>query len=367
MSFSIPLSKPWISESEYAAVEASLRSGWITQAGKYVGLVENHLTSFLSNPQAPGFAFTTCSNGTTALHLALLAAGVKEGDEVVIPNFCYIAVANSVIYVGAKPVLVDVDLNSWCININQVNDAITPKTKAIIAVDNYGFPASVKELKKLIPESVVIIQDAAESFPGSQKSKNSWFGDLVTFSFYANKVITSGEGGGIWASSETIKKINSLKSQANEISGTFRHTGLGYNYRITNMQAALLDAQIKRLDEILEKRSTIFAWYEDKLVKPNGLKSNADANPWLFTVELPLDSDTEYIRKQLAVKGVETRPGFTPLSEHPHIHSLANIQSDLGVSSRLSRYLISLPTFPEMTEKYVDFISANLEKELRKI
>lgn len=367
MGYSIPLSKPWLSESEYAAVETSLRSGWITQAGEYVGRVENHLTTRLSNQIASSFAFTTCSNGTTALHLALLAAGVKEGDEVVIPNFCYIAVANSVIYVGAKPVLVDVDPNSWCININQVKAAITPKTKAIIAVDNYGFQAAIMELRKLIPDSIVIIQDAAESFPGSPKSNNSWTGDLVTFSFYANKIITSGEGGGIWASNERIEKINNLKSQANEASGTFRHTGLGYNYRITNMQAALLDSQLNRLDEILEKRLTLFSWYEKKLVRPNGLKSNADANPWLFTLELPPNSNTENIRKHLADQGIETRPGFTPLSEHPHVLSLASVKCDLDVSLRMSRNIISLPTFPEMSEKDVDFISAKLEKELRKI
>ena len=218
MSYKIPLSKPWLTDLESNNVKKSIDSGWLTQNGSEIKIMEDYLQEYLIlDADLSERDVTSCSNGTTALHLALLGIGIKAGDEVIVPNFCYVAVYNAVLYCNATPVLVDVDLDTWNISISKILDAVTDKTKAIITVDNYGRIVDYITLKAVLPSNITLIQDASESFPGINNVINDCGqGDISTFSFYANKVITSGEGGAILGPTDIIDRIRIMKNQGVE-------------------------------------------------------------------------------------------------------------------------------------------------------
>jgi perosamine synthetase len=266
----------------------------------------------------------------------------------------------------ATPVVVDVNLNDWCIDPELVVNAVSDRTKAIIAIDNYGVFANISEIRAKVSKDVLIIQDAAETFPSNFYSGENWFqGDLVTTSFYANKVITSAEGGAICGPSDLIRKITSLKNQSLKSKGIFEHVDIGYNYRISNLHAALFAAQWERISEILERRNLVFKTYFEYLVEfgvdfvssqfPNYV------NPWLMTIRLPGQSDKmTSLRVKLQDIGIETRPGFKTLSNHEYLDEFIKIKSDLEVSNTISKEIISLPTYPELGEKSISFICKSL-------
>lgn len=365
----IQISSPDISKLELFYVEQSLKSGWITQNGLFVGKMESLLNeTFFKNSKSVNIESTAVSNGTHALHLALLAAGVTTGDEVIIPNFCYVAVANAVLYIGAKPIFVDIDDN-WCIDPDLIVSAITPRTKAIICVDNYGMSVNWKKVYAVVPKSIVIIQDAAESFPVNSRGTNiEIYGDICTISLYANKILTSGEGGVIISTPDYISKIRLLKNQSQNPNQKYIHTGLGFNYRITNMQAAFFVGQFERLEEIYSKRAKIFSFYEKHLpVNKNIIKNNAYASPWLFTIQLANSKIRQALINHLDLFAIETRPAFGLVSEQPHFKSksLENVTTPKSLVA--SQTLISLPTHNNLSEsnlKYIcttitDFLYAN--------
>lgn len=196
MATSIPLSMPWLSSNEKSRVAEAIDSGWLTQNGPEVALMESNLHKFIVESDAERnteYEVTTTSNGTNALHLALLALNISPGDEVIVPNFAYIAVINAVVYCGATPVVADVSSDNWNIDPVDLQRCISANTKALIVVDNYGKLNNFRELREIVNNRFPIIQDAAESFPDSCLPGNS-LGDLLTFSFYGNKVFTSAEG-----------------------------------------------------------------------------------------------------------------------------------------------------------------------------
>ena len=366
---SIPLSQPWLTDIERGRVDSALRSGWLTQNGPDVKQMESGLLDFLNASQDVGgpvesFELTTTSNGTTALHLALLALGIGPGDEVIIPNYSYIAVINAVIYCGATPIIADVSRLDWNLDPEDVSRCITERTKALIAVDNYGRPNDFHKLKSVVGGRFTIIQDAAESFPDAFTASRG-YGDLITLSFYGNKVFTSAEGGAVAGRPQIIQKIKSLKNQSLGAIGTFSHIDVGYNYRITNLHAAVFNAQWARRDEIMGERRRVFSVYAEILENEWGsLESNFLCNPWLATLLIPgKNKSIPQIREYLGAKGIETRPGFTLFTEQPFLRSYISLRPT-PVSVDLSSRTLSLPTYPQLTNREIKQICEALVASL---
>jgi perosamine synthetase len=354
-SKAIPLNRPSLDDREHDRVRDAIKSGWLTQNGSEVTQMEDSLQNyFRERTSQHDFVCKVVSNGTTALHLALIAAGVQEGDEVVIPNFAYAAVANSILYCHAVPILVDVDENTWNLDINLVSEVISEKTKAVILVDNYGREADYSRLRASLDNNITIIRDACESFPFVNTHYDLEADDIVTNSFYANKIITSGEGGSIFGSETKMQLVSVLRNQGVENAGTFQHSVLGYNYRISNLHAAIFNSQWAKLETLYAKRRLIFETYATFFRRefPNS-KSNAESTPWLFTVQFK-EGETSKLRKFLKDKYIETRPGFTPFHNYSYLEKYK--KGEYPVSQNLSRQIISFPTFPNLEEYEMNFI-----------
>jgi perosamine synthetase len=363
-----PLSQPWLTSSESYRVSQAVESGWLTQAGHEVKTMEDALQILANSLSKRNYEVTSTSNGTTALHLALLSIGIKPGDEVIVPDFSYIAVINSVIYCGAIPILADVHPDTWNINPESVESLITEKSKAIIAVDNYGNISDIAGIRAVTSPNVKIIQDAAESFPTNFSSYDLELGDVITTSFYGNKILTSAEGGAVFGNSEIISKIKKLKNQAITQQGNFSHDEVGYNYRLTNVHAAIFNAQFERREEILLERKRVFRRYSTNLDSLDIIvRTNSDSNPWLYTVELDVNQlSVSKIRKELNTSGIETRPGFTPFSSHEHLKKYVGINFHPRYSLELSNKLLSFPTYPELKNSDVDKICDSFIRVLHK-
>jgi len=333
--------------------------------------MESHIRSHLHGDNSSKIV-TSSSNGTTALHLVLMSIGVGPGDEVIVPDFGYIAPVNTVLMCGATPVVVDVDKFTWCLDPELVSMAITKRTKAIIAIDNYGLFANIERIRTLIPDNIVIIEDAAESFPSIYSSPHDLYkGDFITTSFYANKVVTSGEGGAISGEPEFIAKINSLKSQSVNSLGTFDHVDIGYNYRISNLHAAVFCAQWEKLTQILDNRTRVFNHYFNMLLTEGvNFESNqflSLKNPWLLALRLPdLDVSINQIRNELSKLGIETRPGFKPASQHKYLEGKIRISSPIENANSLYNEIICLPTYPDLANSDIEYICKSLNNLLLK-
>lgn len=370
MNSIIPLSEPTIGIRDYVEVFKALQSGWLTQNGDHCAKMKRIiLEAIKQDKRSHDLDVSVCSNGTTALHLVLLSLEIGPGDEVIVPDFGYIAAVNSVILCGATPVLVDVT-EDWTISVDSIRKSITEKTKAVICIDNYGIICDYKRIRDVLNPSIKIIQDAAESFPGTDLSVGfQILGDVVTFSFYANKFITSGEGGAIVGPKHLVYKMDKLKSQNTSSNGSFVHLGLGFNYRITNLQAAIFVSQWKSRKKFHKNRSAIFQEYHKYLSSLDRIiGNNFFANPWLATIRLSVSvEERDLLRKNLQIEGIETRSGFAPASEHDYVMKVARIYSELKNSKEISNQIISLPTFASMKKSDVKMITCALQKNLERI
>jgi perosamine synthetase len=364
----IPVSTPDLGDLERRYLLDAFDSGWISSLGPYLERAEERLRTLTGAPFA-----ATCSNGTTALHLALLAAGAGPGDEIIVPSLTYIATLNAVYYVGATPIVVDVDEQTWCIDPVAVAAAITPSTKVIIAVDLYGQPADYTNLRKIAEENgLILVADAAESIGSSQNGKRAGvLADISTFSFFGNKVITSGEGGAVTCNSETVHgKVLQLRNQGNNPTKRYQHDVLGYNYRMTNLSAAILTAQLERAPELIDARRVVFEAYESLLSNDSRVQSQRTGpgittSPWMYSTRLSgltRDQRDEVLRV-LSTKGVEARPVFGLVQEMPFVH--ASARSNTPVAKFISAEGISLPTFPglqiEQIRHIVDALTESLD------
>ena len=367
MRSGIPLSKPDLSFLEFFEVLKALSSGWLTQAGSHCQKMKTMIHDAVDwTDQSSIGDVSVCSNGTTALHLALLSLNLNPGDEVIVPNFGYIAAVNSVINSGATPVLVDVQPD-WTICPLSVRNSLTSKTKAIICIDNYGVLCDYVGIRNSINPGIKIIQDAAESFPGRDLNSGfSFLGDIAILSFYANKFVTSGEGGAVIAESSIVSQIDKFKSQNTSGDGSFKHLGLGFNYRITNIQAAIFVAQWKRRKKFLKKRISIFNLYAKHLQENNKIISNNfQANPWLCTIQFSFSGQQrDELRFRLQQLGIETRSGFTPASEHQYILDKAKIYDDLSESLKISEQIISFPTYTQISQSKLRRVVGTILSEI---
>jgi perosamine synthetase len=339
----IPLTQPTIVDAERKELYDVLETNWLT-FGPKCREFEKRLAKFLDC----SFVVVTGS-GTSALHLALVACEIGPGDEVLVPDLTYVATANAVSYCGAKPVLCDVDPVTWNIDLEDARKKITPRTTAIIPVHLYGNPCDMgKMIDFAVETKVKIIEDAAEGFGGTYAGLSlGTFGPAGSFSFYGNKVVTTGEGGAVATNSSYVKeRLEFYRGQAQSKTRYF-HSDIGFNYRMTEMQAAIGIGQMTHVNEMLAARRSIFSAYQQKLagkITVQEIPSKGVLAPWLFTAMFN-GVPREVLKARLDGAGVETRPAFCPLHRMP---MYKGNDEDFPVASRIGDTAICLPTYPNL-------------------
>lgn len=358
MNYKIPIYQPSLSGREKEYVMDCLDSTWISSKGKYISLFEEGFSRYINVKHATGV-----SNGTVAIHLALLALGVGEGDEVIVPTLTYIASVNAIKYVGAIPIFCDSLHSTWQMDPEDVRKKITSKTKAIMAVHLYGHACDMDSLVSISKEHrIFLIEDCAEAIGTLYKGKHvGGFGDISTFSFFGNKTITTGEGGMVVTNDATlIERSRHFKGQGLALHREYWHDVIGYNYRMTNIEAAIGFAQLEQIDHLIGLKKQVADFYIKHLDlnKVDYHRSAADVTHsyWMFSILVKDASMREKLRKHLAENGVETRPLFYPAHTMPMYSNHFNkfeVAEDLGWRG------INLPSFPMLTEEQVIFI-ANL-------
>src|SRR3984893_5481167 len=318
----IPISKPFIGAREKELVLDALDSGWVSSIGKYIDEFEANFARYCGTEYA-----VAVSNGTTGLHLALAALGLRPGDEVIIPDLTFVATANAVAYTGATPVLADIDPETLCIDPASVKSLISGRTKAIIPVHLYGHPADIDALIEIgDAHGVEIIEDAAEAHGAEYKGRR--VGGLCkcgVFSFYGNKVITTGEGGMLTTDDrEFYQRARRLRDHAMSPQRRYFHEERGFNYRITNLQAALGVAQLERIDDFLGRRAESMDWYKQEIATTDSIRLNRGKNSaksafWMVCLEVDWfdEARRDAFMQALRARGVDSRPYFCTMSSMP--------------------------------------------------
>lgn len=365
MTSFIPVSQPSIGDKEIAYVTDAVRSGWVSSLGPYIEDFERRFAAFCGTKYA-----LTASNGTTALHLALLAAGIKAGDEVIVPDLTFVATASAVAYIGARPILVDVESETLCIAPDAIEMAITPRTRAILPVHLYGHPADMDPINDIAKRhGLFVVEDAAEAHGAEYRGRRvGGLGLCGVFSFYGNKVITTGEGGMITTDDEMLfHTAKRLRDHAMSPTRRYWHEEIGYNYRMTNPQAALGVAQLERIDGFMAKRREIMGWYRKGLGQHPQLRLNRDAAwarnaYWMVCVEVEgmTDAKRQTLMTCLRNRGVDSRPYFYPVSDMPMYPD-----ADTPVAHHFSHSGINLPSYVDLTAQDVQFVCSQLEEALK--
>jgi perosamine synthetase len=355
----IPVSKPLITDRDVRFVADAVSSGWVSSIGPFIDRFEHDFAKFCDVRHC-----ITTSNGTVALHLALQTLDIGPGDEVIVPDLTFVATANAVVHAGATPVFADVSYSDWCLDIESVESLITPQTKAIIPVHLYGHPANLNPILSLASKyNLHIIEDAAEAHGAEYMEKKvGGYGSCGIFSFYANKIITTGEGGAITTNSDDIaERARFLRDHAMSKTKRYWHTEVGFNYRMTNMQAALGVNQISQIESLISQRDSILDTYRELLL-PHGLKLNPKPTGirpvnWLTCVLLEGISrdDRDAIISRLSSLNIDTRPFFYPLSSFPMFKQRVN-----KVAYDISSRGICLPTYPGLLKSEIRYVCRSL-------
>jgi perosamine synthetase len=363
----IPISKPFIGAREKELVLDALDSGWVSSIGRYIDEFEEQFARYCGTQYA-----LTVSNGTTGLHLALVALGLKPGDEVIVPDLTFVASANAIAYTGATPVLADIDADTLCLDLDSVRSLITPRTKAIMPVHLYGHPADMDALTKIAnAHGLAVIEDAAEAHGAEYKGRRvGGLSKCAVFSFYGNKVITTGEGGMLTTNDhEFYERAKRLRDHAMSPQKRYFHNERGFNYRITNLQAALGVAQLERIQEFLDRRAEIMNWYNSKIettdsIRLNRVKNWAKSAFWMVCLEVDWFDEVRRgsFMQALKTRGIDTRPYFCTLSSMPMYE-----QTPLPVSSRKAKIGLNLPSYFDLTEDEVQRICINVNALLREL
>lgn len=356
---SIPVARPDLSGNEERYVLDAVRSSWISSAGPYIDRFEAEFAQVCGVQSA----IAVC-NGTVALHLALLTLDVRPGDEILVPSLTYIATANAVRYVGARPIFVDVDPETWCIDPARLEESITPRTKGIIAVHLYGHPADMDAINHIAAvNGLWVVEDAAEAPLATYKGKvTGGLASIGTFSFYGNKIITSGEGGALTLSDPAMAlRARTLRGQGMDPARRYYFPVTGYNFRLTNVACAFLCAQLERRHAIIERRRQIYARYVERLSGIPGILLQpkapwASISPWLFSIVIDPSktlATRDSVMMQLKELNIDTRPFFIPLHILPPFREYAAGRTDLSVTLDLAAKGLNLPTYSTMTDDEV--------------
>jgi perosamine synthetase len=351
-----PISRPSLGPLESEYVMRAVDSGWISSIGEFITRFEEEFAKFCGCRHA-----IAVSNGTAAIHLALRALEIGQGDEIIVPDLSFIATANAVLASGAEPVFADIDRETLCLDPADIEGKITPRTKAIMPVHIYGHPADMNAICDVAQRyGLKVIEDAAEAHGATIRSRRvGSLGDCATFSFYANKILTTGEGGMVTTNDPLIaERCRVLRDHAMSKQKRYWHEEPGYNYRMTNLQAAVGCAQIARSAELLRKRAEIFGWYVEQLKGINGISLNrrapwAEPCYWMVCAEFDQldEAKRETLMRRLAEAGVDTRPYFYPMSDMPYFE-----KADTPVAHELYARGITLPTYFDLTKDDVSVI-----------
>lgn len=355
----ISIANPVFNGNEKKYLNECIDTGWVSANGRFVTEFENKFAEYCGSKYA-----ISCSNGTVSLHLILLAMGIGEGDEVIMPTLTYIATANTVKYCGAKPVFVDSDEDTFNIDPKKIEEKITSKTKAIMPVHLYGLPADMKPIMEIANKyNIPVIEDAAEAH-GSEYNgqKVGTFGLAASFSFFGNKVITSGEGGMITTDDEELyKRMKLLKAQAVSPEKKYWHIDVGYNYRMTNMQAAIGLGQLENIDWHIQQRERVAKLYMKYLrdvqdyMKLQFTPSNCKQTYWMSNVILQdnVQKERDEVMREMEACNIEMRPVFYPMHIMP---PYLDKSLSLPVAEKLGYRGISLPSHAMLTEEDIKYI-----------
>ncbi len=355
----IPVCEPLLSGKELEYVADCLKTNWISSQGKYVREFEERFANYCGCK----YGISTTS-GTTALHLALASLGIGAGDEVIIPAFTMIATAFAVVYTGAKPVLVDAEPETWNIDVAKIEEKITPRTKAIMPVHIYGHPCDMDPIMEIAQKhDLWVIEDAAEAHGAEYKGRKAGgIGYVNCFSFYANKIITCGEGGMVVTNDEEItEKARLLKNLAHSKEKRFLHTTIAFNYRMTNIQAAIGLAQFEQIDHFVEARRRNACLYNNRLKDIPGVRLPPEKEwvknvYWMYCIliEDRFSISRNELMIKLREKGIDTRTFFIPMHQQPAFLNMGLFKGEgYPVAEDLSREGLYLPSGSGLTEEQI--------------
>lgn len=358
----IPWAKPdfWGREQEY--LTEALKSTWIS-GGPFVERFEQDISTYCGMRYA-----LAVSNGTTALQLAYLALGLNPGDEIIVPGFAFLAVANMALNMGVIPIFAEVDPDTWCLTAEAAEKCLSPRTKAIVPVHTYGNVCDMDGILELAGQhNIPIIEDTAEAFTSRYKGKLAGTMSAIgSFSFQATKMITTGEGGMVITDNEEwYKKMALYRSHGLLRKTYYWHELPGYNFRLTNLQAALGVAQMERLQKIVDERKRVHLNYRKLLENVPGITlqhftPHVDAVLWAIALKLDpkvYPQGRDVVLRQMRDALIETRPGFYTPSQMPHIYNCPQ----LPVCEEIARQVISLPTYPTLSNDQIKYICETLK------
>lgn len=364
----IPVAEPFLGKEEEKLVLEGLRSGWVSSIGKYIQAFEKEFAKFCGVKYA-----ITASNGTAALHLALVATDIGPGDEVIVPSMTFVATANAVSYTGAKPVFADSEIETWNIDPEKIKEKINQRTKAIIPVHLYGHPAEIGSIMRIAKKyGLIVIEDAAEAHGAMYKKKMvGSIGDMGCFSFFGNKIITTGEGGMITTNNKILaQKIRMLRDHGYSKKRRYYHPHLGFNYRMTNLQAAMGLAQLRKVNKILKKKrdnAMLYAKYLRPLAPEITLHPEAPWAKnvfWMYSILIHKKGSKtrDFLVKELKKKGIDSRPFFYPT------HRLGRYKTSeqMPVADILGSTGINLPSSVNLTNEHIKFICDTILKIWKK-
>jgi perosamine synthetase len=377
----IPIGAPCFNGNEKSYLMECIDSAKISATGRFVDEFERQFAQYCDAK----YAFT-CSSGTAALHLAMMAHDIKAGDEIIVPSLTYIAAANAVTYCGAKPVFIDSEKDTWNLDPALIERAITPRTKAIIPVHLYGHPCEMDPILEIAGRhNLMVIEDAGEAFGAMYRGKRvGSFGQTSTFSFYGNSIITSGEGGVVVTNDDAVAaKVRLLRGQGVDKERKYWFDTISYNYRMSNLQAAVALAQLEQIEWHVEQRRRVAALYNKHLASLEDELMTQVEKPWvrhaywMYSVLMRKRSGEkrDQLMQKLAESGVETRPVFYPLHTLPPYETLhketvtANngLASDMHLpfTSFIAARGINLPTYATLGEQDIEYIVLKLKEHLR--
>jgi len=367
--YKYPVTEPEIGEEELNNVIEAVRSGWVSSKGKFIEEFENLFARYVGVKYG-----VATSNGTAALHLALAALGVKPHDEVIVPDLTFAATINAVLYVGAKPIIVDIDPKYWCLSPSNIRGAITSRTKAIIPVHLYGHPCDMDAIMEIAERyGLYVIEDAAEAHGAEYKGRKvGSFGHVACFSFYGNKIITTGEGGMCLTNDEELaEKMKILRDHGMDPKKRYWHNVIGFNYRMTNLQAALGVAQLSKIERFIEKKRKIARLYEEELSSIEGITLHPEMSwakcvYWLYSilVDRKLGISRDKLAEKLESYGIETRNFFYPLHEMPPYQEYVNLS--YPASSDISSRGLNLPSSVKLSEEDITYITRKIKEVLKR-
>jgi perosamine synthetase len=367
----IPVNEPLLTEEDFASVNEALRSGWISGAGPYIEAFESRWAAYCGRKHGIALA-----NGTVALQVAIALLDLEPGDEVIMPTFTIISCALPVVLAGAIPVLVDSDPDTWTMDVTHIEQRITRRTRAIMPVHIYGHPVDMDPVLDLAATyNLRVIEDAAEAHGAEYRGRSAGsFGTSSCFSFYANKLLTTGEGGMLLLDDDALAaRARGLRNLGFQPGRRFFHTELGFNYRLTNLQAALGLPQVERMDDIVSRKRHIGQAYTERLSEMPGLELQvqqpwAKSVYWMFGVVLREDTGldaTEFARR-LASRGVETRPFFLGMHEQPVLRDRGLFHAEsYPVAERIARQGLYLPSGLGLQDSQIDRVCQAVGEALR--